>query len=64
MCSAGHTPHGGYCFYRTPEWGVEEPNAPDTLAALASLRIVGVDPPELETTVRRLRGLQTETVAI
>ncbi len=27
------TAEGGYCFYRKPKWGVEEPNAPDTLAA-------------------------------
>jgi len=28
------TGHGGFCFYRHAEWGVEEPNAPDTWAAL------------------------------
>lgn len=22
------TPEGGYCFYRTPQWAVEEPNDP------------------------------------
>lgn len=31
------TPKGGYSYYRTPAWGVEEPNAPDTLAALECL---------------------------
>ncbi len=54
------TPEGGYCFYRTPNWGVEEPNAPDTLAALESLRLLGVEPPEPERTERFLRSLQDE----
>jgi Prenyltransferase and squalene oxidase repeat len=54
------TPEGGYCFYRTPKWGVEEPNAPDTLAALESLRLLGVEPPEPQRTERFLRSLQDE----
>jgi len=54
------TPEGGYCFYRTPEWGVEEPNASDTLAALEALRILGVTPPEPEATGRWLQTLQDE----
>jgi hypothetical protein len=54
------TPEGGYCFYRTPEWGVEEPNASDTLAALEALRILGVAPPEPEVTGRWLQALQDE----
>lgn len=54
------TPGGGYSFYRTPDWNVEEPNAPDTLAALESLRILGVEAPEAEDTSRWLRGLQEE----
>lgn len=52
------TPEGGYSFYRVPSWGVEEPNAPDTLAALASLRLLGIPPPEPEHTVRYLKSLQ------
>lgn len=52
------TPEGGYSYYRTPEWGIEEPNAPDTLAALESLRILGVDPPSADETVRWLLELQ------
>ena len=52
------TPDGGYSFYRTPLWGVEEPNAPDTLAALESLRIVGVDIPDPHGTVGWLSSLQ------
>lgn len=51
---------GGYCFYLTPEWGVEEANALDTLAALESLQILGVDPPEPMATVRWLAGLQSQ----
>jgi hypothetical protein len=52
-------PEGGYCFYRTPEWGVEEPNALDTLAALESLRLLGIDAPAPEATGQWLRGLQS-----
>jgi hypothetical protein len=37
---------------------VEEPNAPDTLAALESLRLLGVEPPEPERITRFLRSLQ------
>lgn len=51
------TPEGGYSFYRTPAWGVEEPNAPDTLAAVESLRLLGVETPEPEATARYLRSL-------
>jgi len=54
------TPAGGYCFYRTPQWGVEEPNAPDTLAALECLTLLGIDPPEPEATGRWLQSLQTQ----
>ena len=53
------TPQGGYCYYRTPEWGVEEPNAPDTLAALECLRALTTAPPRRESTVRWLRALQS-----
>jgi hypothetical protein len=52
------TPEGGYCYYRTPAWGVEEPDAPDTLAALMALRLLGVPPPEPAATARFLRSLQ------
>ncbi len=52
------TPHGGYSFYRVPEWNVEEPSAPDTLAALDSLAILGLDAPEPEETIRWLGGVQ------
>lgn len=56
---ARRTPDGGYCFYRTPRWGVEEPNAPDTLAALESLRLLRVAAPAPELTGCWLRGLQS-----
>jgi hypothetical protein len=52
------TPEGGYCFYRTPQWAVEEPNAPDTLAALKSLKLLDVDIPVPRQTGEWLRGLQ------
>ncbi|MHB1818458.1 MAG: hypothetical protein ACYCO9_10550 [Streptosporangiaceae bacterium] len=51
------TPEGGYSFYRTPAWGVEEPNGPDTLAALESLRLLGVGVPDLAATAGYLRSL-------
>lgn len=54
------TPEGGYCYYRTPGWGVEEPNSPDTLAALECLRILAVDPPGPVATGGWLRGLQAD----
>jgi prenyltransferase/squalene oxidase-like repeat protein len=53
------TPSGGYCFYRTPQWGVEEGNAPDTMAALESLRMLGIPPPAPQETVAWLRTLQS-----
>lgn len=54
------TPEGGYCFYRTPQWAVEEPNAPDTLAALESLRLLNLDIPVPRQTGDWLCGLQDE----
>ena len=52
------TPSGGYSYYRTPAWGVEEPNAPDTFAALESLRLLGLEVPEPDQTRTWLRSLQ------
>jgi hypothetical protein len=52
------TPDGGFSFYRTPSWGVEEPNAPDTLAALESLRLLFLEVPAPHETVGWLRSLQ------
>ncbi len=37
---------------------MEEPNAPDTLAALESLHLLGIGPPEPARTVRYLQSLQ------
>lgn len=54
------TPEGGYSYYRTPQWGIEEPNAPDTLAALESFRMLRMDAPEATTTGNWLRGLQDD----
>jgi hypothetical protein len=51
---------GGYCFYRTPEWGVEEANAPDTLAALESLQLLGLVVPSPEVTGNWLRARQAD----
>jgi prenyltransferase/squalene oxidase-like repeat protein len=55
------TPEGGYCFYRTPQWAVEEPNAPDTLAALESLKLLDAGIPEPQQTGEWLCGLQSES---
>jgi hypothetical protein len=52
------TPQGGYCSYRTPEWFVEEPNAPDTLAALASFRLLSLEPPKADLSAQWLQSLQ------
>jgi hypothetical protein len=52
------TPEGGFSFYRTPSWGIEEPNAPDTLAALESLRLLALEAPAPRETVGWLRSLQ------
>ncbi|MGE4365664.1 MAG: prenyltransferase/squalene oxidase repeat-containing protein [Mycolicibacterium sp.] len=54
------TPEGGFCYYRTPAWGVEEPNTPDTLAALESLSLLGVEPPEPAATGRWLISAQDD----
>lgn len=51
-------PGAGYCFYRTPAWGVEEPNAPDTFAALRSLGLLDEPVPEPAQTAGWLRSLQ------
>jgi hypothetical protein len=59
--SGRRTPEGGYCFYRTPQWAVEEPNAPDTLAALESLKLLDVDVPAPGQTGEWLRGLQDDS---
>jgi hypothetical protein len=52
------TPAGGYCFYREPGWSVEEPNAPDTLAAVESLRILRCTIPQPQQTIAWLQALQ------
>jgi hypothetical protein len=46
-CVAGRqTREGGFCYYAHSEWGVEEPNAPDTHAAIAIFRILGLAVPD------------------
>lgn len=55
-----HVPDSGYSYYRTSAWGVEEPNAPDTLAALRTLRLLKVPFPEPQSTVSWLRTLQSD----
>jgi hypothetical protein len=42
------TREGGFCYYAHSDWGVEEPNAPDTHAAIAIFRLLGVPVPVAE----------------
>ena len=55
-----HTPGSGYSYYRTPDWGVEEPNPPDTLAALRTLRLLGLPVPEPQATAAWLATSQAD----
>lgn len=52
------TPAGGFCFYRYGLWGVEEPNAVDTCAAIASLVLLECAVPQLDDVVTWLHSLQ------
>ena len=40
------TSEGGFCYYAHSEWGVEEPNTPDTHAAIAIFRFLGLAVPD------------------
>lgn len=51
---------GGFCYYAYRPWGVEEPNAPDTHAAVAALRLLKQPTPEA---VRCIAWLQTQQEA-
>lgn len=42
------TVEGGFCFYACHEWGVEEPNALDTYAAVIILGLLGQPVPQIE----------------
>lgn len=53
-----HDPGAGYSFYRVPEWGVEEPHAPDTFFALRCLNLLNLEIPEPTETATWLRSLQ------
>jgi len=53
-------PQGGFSFYRTPQWGVEEPNALDTYAAVAALRLLGVEVPQAQRIGSWLSTLQRD----
>ena len=52
------TPAGGFCFYRYGPWRVEEPNALDTWAAIASLQRLGEAIPSQDETIAWLRDQQ------
>jgi len=42
------TPEGGFCFYRYLPWGIEEPNAKDSYAAVSILKLLGRTVPHVE----------------
>lgn len=52
------TTQGGFCFYTYHAWGVEEPNAPDTLAAISILSMLRQPVPNREPCVAWLRAQQ------
>jgi hypothetical protein len=52
------TVDGGFCFYVYHDWGVEEPNAPDTHAAVASLGLLGRPVPRRAAVVDWLKARQ------
>jgi hypothetical protein len=52
------TRQGGFCFYTHPEWGVEEPNAPDTWAALEVIAKLGRPTPKPLRCIAWLRAQQ------
>jgi hypothetical protein len=52
------TPRGGFSFYAYPEWGVAEPNAPDTYAAVAILALFGRPVPRIDDCIAWLANQQ------
>jgi hypothetical protein len=55
------TRQGGFCFYMYRAWGVEEPNTPDTYAAVAILRLLDRAVPEVERCQAWLQAQQDAT---
>ena len=55
------TSQGGFCFYADPEWGIEEPNAPDTHAAVAIFGLLELPVPRAERCQAWLRALQDQS---
>lgn len=54
------TRHGGFCYYMYAPWGVEEPNALDTYAALAILDLLHCPVPRVRDCADWLSNLQDE----
>lgn len=54
------TREGGFCFYAYRAWGVGEPNAPDTHAAVEILALLGRPVPAREPCVQWLRAQQDD----
>jgi hypothetical protein len=55
------TSHGGFCSYAYPAWGVEEPNTPDTYAALAILDLLRTPVPERDRCLSWLQAQQDDS---
>jgi hypothetical protein len=55
------TSQGGFCFYGYPEWGIEEPNAPDSCAAVAIFGLLELPVPRAERCKAWLRALQNRS---
>lgn len=58
------TPEGVHSFYRTPEWSVEEPNAPDTGGGMPSGRIALLDAAQDRRGGWAVPGPDLETTAV
>lgn len=52
------TEEGGFCFYANREWGVQDPNTPDTLAAVTILHLLGQPVPARERCIAWLHAQQ------
>ena len=57
VCSR-QTSEGGFCFYAYPQWGVEDPNAPDTCAAVQIFGLLGAPTPAADKCIAWLAAQQ------
>lgn len=52
---------GGFSFYTHPEWGVDEPNAPDTCAAVEIIAALGEAMPDVSSCIAWLQAQQADS---